>query len=1177
MTGRGRLLAPVCGARLTVALCCAVTLLIGITCLAGYVLGIRALTGLAPALPVTSVITSVLLCLFAVGLASRMLPGSPIARRVGSICIGAALAIEGTVITEYLTGRSFGIDQMLFADRVQQWMPGPQPGRQSPHTAAFFLILGAGLLLIDATIAGFEPFRLFAPLIVVLALASALGQIYGVSYLYGTGTVNGTSVPSVAGFLLLATAYVMLRTGRYPVSLLFSLGVGGRMTRRLIPSAVTVIAVVGALVALTGRWGGALRGLDVMAAIAVLLIVMYVALVRAARLLESIGVQQDELNSTLTWERDLNNTILGALHDGVVTSDADGVIVAANDRFSDMIGLPADEILGQRPPYSWWTPEQRNQAITPPQRSALRARVTTETEILRGDGSRLAVARATSAAYTADHDVAVYVVTYTDLTERNEVRAERRTLLERLDHFFDISGDLMCVAGMDGYFKHLNPAWERTLGYPLQQVFDIPYMQCVHPDDRQDAQHNLQALVNAEGGSFSFETRFRHANGQYRWLSWTATPSPAERLIYAVARDITDERADRDARAQLAAIVESTDDAVLTKSPDGIITGWNAGAEHIYGYTADEAIGRPLSLIYPPEQLATAHASLAQALRGEAVKDHEHIGQTKDRAPVHLSVTISALRDLEGTITGVSCIARDITDRIREQADLATARDQAQAADRAKSEFVATVSHEIRTPLNGIIGLNTLMLGTDLQPSQRRFATGINTSAETLLAIINDVLDFSKIEAGKVLADDVDFDLTNVIADALRIAAESARGKDIDVIAGYPPDLQPVRYGDPGRLRQVLINLLGNAVKFTHRGQVRLNVTEQHQDGRCQFTISDTGIGIAPDVLAKLFEPFVQAEQSDNRTYGGTGLGLAISYKLVTVLGGHLDARSTPGVGSTFSFTLPLPTGTAPNAPARSASTLLVGRRLLIASNNSAQAELLTEHARFWGMAVTTTNADALLTDTPASGAISYDIVAVDADAATPLEPIASIARRVRLVLLAGDPADTERLAERAGAVDVLHRPVDPSSFLDCLLRLFSSGTETLTVPALQPQHHGRVLVAEDNEINQLVAEEFLTELGYQVDIAHNGQQAIDMADQNEYVAVLMDCQMPKVDGYQATVQLRASEPPDRHVPIIAMTASAMAADRQRCLDAGMDDCITKPVDLHGLGETLAEWIQRSR
>ncbi|MCU7729346.1 PAS domain S-box protein [Actinoplanes sp. KI2] len=1168
--------------------CCAATFAIGLTCLLGYLFGVRRMVSLLLAPPFISPIAAGSLCLLACGTATAGFLPRRWLRRAGQAGLGIVLVVHLWVLGEYLTGRELGIDQLIFGGRLDDWAAVPYPGRPSPHSAAAFALLALALLTVDVRAHDHLLFRILAPLSVIMALATVLGALHGVPYLRGNTTVAGMSRPSMLGYALLATALVLVRCHRRPVNLFFSTGIGGRMTRQIVPSAVVVLLAVAVILVLTRRGADSLQGLEVMLAIGALLAVMYGALLSTALLLEDIGNRQDALNERLTRERDLNHAIFGALLDGVVACEPDGTIVAVNERFCELTGLSTETVLGQRPPYSWWTPERRFAPERLPQdRLAANIRVQEETQVLRPDGTRIAVERSVSAAFTIDQDVSLYVVTYRDLTERNEARAERRIMAERLDHFFDMSTDLLCIAGTDGYFKLLNPAWERVLGHPVHELMARPYLDFVHPDDRPSTAQEAKTVEIDERSSHSFENRYRHADGSYRWLSWNSTVAPGEHLIYAAARDVTDERAERAARTQLAAIIESTDDAVITKTLDGVITSWNAAAERIYGYSAEEAVGRPVSLIYAPDQLHDVEAGMVEIAQGRPVKDHQRVGRRKDGTPVHLSLTISPLRDADGTVVGASSIARDISDRIKEQQALAAARDQALAADRAKSEFVATVSHEIRTPLNGIIGLNTLMGKTDLRPNQRRYADGIGTSARALLSIINDILDFSKVEAGKTTIKPVDFDLAQVIADATRVAADIARGKDLEVSGYYAPDLRRGRHGDADRIRQVLINLLGNAVKFTDAGAVRLAVAETGEGDLCQFSVTDTGIGIEPDRLAALFEPFVQAEQGSNRTHGGTGLGLTISRRLVELMGGELTVISEPGRGSTFGFTLDLPPSRPGVGPRRSANVNVIGRRLLLADHVESSRALLADHARHWGMIVTEASGERSPLGVASLSELLEGVDVVVADpAAWQLagQDFAALLRtfvrggRACVIVLSNDPAQSNQLAGERGVADVLQRPVDPSTLFDCLVEVleprgdeepadYGPPGDEVTRPG-----HGRILVVEDNPINQMVAEHLLVSLGYVVDIAEDGEEAVRMVGANSYSAVLMDCQMPKVDGYEATRQIRGDESPGQHLAIIAMTAGAMSNELQRCLDAGMDECLTKPIMPDKLAETLERW-----
>ncbi|MEV0902683.1 ATP-binding protein [Actinoplanes sp. NPDC049802] len=418
----------------------------------------------------------------------------------------------------------------------------------------------------------------------------------------------------------------------------------------------------------------------------------------------------------------------------------------------------------------------------------------------------------------------------------------------------------------------------------------------------------------------------------------------------------------------------------------------------------------------------------------------------------------------------------------------------------------------------------------------------------------------------------------------LHAAAAAARDKDLDIVAYYPADLPDLVRGDEGRLRQVLLNLVGNAVKFTHQGEVVVRVDPlgpaREDRHRFTFSVTDTGIGIDPEQLDRLFEPFTQADSTTSREFGGTGLGLTISHQLVELMGGHLQVDSEPGHGSRFQFTLTL-TGPRDGPAAGPARGGLTAHRMLVVDANPISRRFLTEHVHAWGMQVTTTgdSREALHhLRTAGERGEPYDVVVLDhrppeLDATRLGDHITSDPRirpRPFCVLLSRDTS-----AEHPVDGDVLAKPVGPSALYNCLLTHFARdrAERPPAPPDIPAGGRGRILLAEDNEINQMVAVDTLSALGYEIDIAANGAEAVALAGSNEYQAILMDCQMPRLDGYQATEQLRHAEQPDRHTPIIAMTAGVLAEDRRRALQAGMDDFLAKPIDADKLRDTLERWI----
>jgi PAS domain S-box-containing protein len=927
-------------------------------------------------------------------------------------------------------------------------------------------------------------------------------------------------------------------------------------------------------------------------------------------------------------EQDLLHTLMENVPDAIYFKDQESRFICVNRGLANRFGLsdPAEAI--GKTDFDFFTEEHARQAFLDEQEVIRTGRpIVGREEKEEWPDGRITWASTTKMPFRDRNGVLIGTFGISrDITHRKQAEAalrevkdaaeanERRTRL-----IVDSAYDAYVAMDADGRIVDWNRQAERTFGWSRAEAVGRPLHEVIIPPAYREAhlQGVRRFLTTGEGPLLQrrLEVPALRRDGTEFPVELTIAPLRvgAEWLFSAFLHDITErtrgEKALRDSESLFHSLVQTLPVCLFRKDRQGrfIFANQPFCAELKLGLA--DVVGKTDLDLYPPE-LATKYMADDQRIieTGQVFEDvEEHIGP--DGGKSYVSVLKAPLRDAHQNVIGMQGIFWDVTARKRAEEALRQAKEAAEAASRAKSEFLANMSHEIRTPMNAIIGMTELLLDTPLGTEQRDYLETVKKSADSLLSVINDILDFSKIEAGKLELEHTPFDLRDSLGDMLNTLALRAHQKRLELACHIAPDVPATVVGDPMRLRQVLINLLGNAIKFTSVGEVVVRVRVQGPEGgmpseressgiilpsascSLHFEVCDTGIGIPQAKQAMIFEAFAQVDGSTTRRYGGTGLGLAISSRLVERMGGRIWVESVPRQGSSFHFTARF--GVRDAAVDRQANPepgKLRGLSVLVVDDNATNRFILAETLSQWQMRPTlVADATTAMQELVRAQQVGEPFTLVLLDAHMPEEDGFSLAQRIRqhpdltgatvmMLSSACQPVDARRCQE-LGLAAYLTKPIKQADLYRAILAALGAPTAELadaatppTVPAGRPL---RLLLAEDNPVNQKLAVRLLEKKGHTVVVAGNGAEAVRATAADEsFDLVLMDVQMPEMDGFEATAAIRAREQVSgRHIPILAMTAYAMKGDRERCLDSGMDGYVSKPIQPRELWQAIESLV----
>jgi two-component system, sensor histidine kinase and response regulator len=1103
----------------------ATTILIGGAVLAGWTLDIEAARGGLPGMvamnpggtAVAVLLAGVSLCIHAATADRRL-------RAFAMACAGGVVLLALFRLGGYCFAWDKGPDQLLFHEKLElETLRTGQPNRMAPNTAAASLLVGLALLLLNArSRRGVLAAQFLALTTLLVALLTGVGYAYSAIALARIEQFIPMALNTALALGILGMGILCTFPDQGVMRVVTSAGAGGIMARRLLPAVIVIPPVVGWVYWL-GQQKGALGHLNWLSLFVVTNVVIFTVLIwgNAAAL-----DRMDRKRRRAERRLGIQHTATHVLADSPGLDDAaPRILQAICDSLGWAVGVMwrVDSQSGVlRCGAFWHSPSRRLDEFEA---------ISRRTTFALGVGLPGRVWSLGQPAWIPDV-----------IKDTNFPRAP-----------------VAVCEGLHG-----------ALGFPIVVDSDILGVMEAFSGEIQQPDADLLQMLTAIGSQI----------GQFMKRKQAEETVMQERYL-------------------LRTLMDTVPDSIYFKDASGRFIHVSKALASRFGLSdAALAVGKTDFDFFTEEHAKTAWEDEQVIMEsGSPVVGKEEKETWGGGHITWVSTTKLPFKDKDGRVIGTFGISREITARKQAEEAMREAKDAALAATRSKSEFLANMSHEIRTPLNGIIGMAELTLDTELTPEQREYVGMVKLSADHLLTVINDILDFSKIEAGKLELDLVDFDLRDTLDDTVATLALRAHKKGLELADHVAPDVPDALTGDPHRLRQVVVNLIGNAIKFTDAGEVVLRVEVQsltEQEAWLHFAVSDTGIGITPDQQRKLFTAFSQADTSMTRKYGGTGLGLAISARLVQMMGGEIWLESQVGRGSTFHFTArfaPAPSPVARPTPAEPAS--LHGLSVLVVDDNATNRLILREMLTNWGMRPTVVEAgrEALVALERARQAGS-PFALVLLDAMMPEMDGFTLARRIKqephlvvatlMMLSSADRRGDAARCRELGMAAYLTKPIRQSTLLDAIMTSLGSAASAASraphAAALagsgEPRRTLRLLLAEDNAVNQRLAVSLLEKRGHQVVVVGNGRDAVTAVAEGRFDAVLMDVQMPEMDGFEAAAAIRALDAAaGGHTPIVAMTAHALKGDRERCLAAGMDAYVTKPLRPHELFEAVERLV----